>query len=153
MAQTITRPFTGTYTWSGDTSGSLSIIGTVDFILNNFGPEYGPAPWVGIKGKTDDGLLNFEDDYYEPGDVTILNEAYSTKNSTELYRVGGHAGGNGPRPDIFEDNGPFILKISNLFTPPSNTVQIQSELKLNFAPVSVSAPVLKPPTGLKVSLV
>jgi hypothetical protein len=134
MNKEITRKFTGKYTWWGDTSGSVDIKGTGDFILKDFGPEYGPNLWVGIKGTTTDGKLNYEDDYYEPGEVTILNETYSTTNSI-LTRVGGHAGGNAPRPDIFEDNKAFTIDIKNLSTAPSSAVNIQAELKLDFAPV------------------
>ncbi|MFA6010950.1 MAG: PEP-CTERM sorting domain-containing protein [Desulfobacteraceae bacterium] len=144
QADYITRPFTGIYTWWGDiSSGTISLEGTADFILNDFGPGFGPPPWVGVRGVTYDGQLTFEDCFYEPGEMTVLNEHYSSDDSL-LFRFGGHAGGDGPRSDIFVENKPFNLVFYNdFFSPPKDgMIQIQSNLELYVG----AAPVPEPAT-------
>jgi len=135
------RPFHGTYTWylDGTMRGNIQIYGTVDFRVRDYGPGYGPSAWIGFEGRTYDGRLYFEDDYYEPGECTIVMENYSNESYIYLTRMGGHAGGDAPRPDIFDYNSPFILNIiwlGNGMIDPT----LYAELMLYIDPAPVPEP-------------
>jgi hypothetical protein len=125
------RPFHGSYKWWGITSGEVLISGTMDFRLNDFGPMYGPNPWVGFQGTTFDGRLSFEENYYDPGEVIVVTENYSTGDSWLL----GFSVVFGPWPEVFDYNNAVVISRSLFYYP-----DLEAELTLYVDPAPVPEP-------------